>query len=319
MKDMVLEISALIGQPVNVQLPVAVEISAIADILPLAKPGELVYKFSSLDNTADTILDINSNGTITVKRRSPVGYTLLEFKTLESQLEHVYIEDILNNVDTDVFARRNAAITRGMDKRELKILIDGIFANDDIYPESGSDSNVITPASGDDVYDVLMAMKHSIEDYGDKYALLAGSSVKEAIDLYKKDKASTLNYNVDLIGDLQKMGFEIKKVFGKVSDDSSPETQDNVMNANKAILVARDSTIAEGKPIKMVRRQISPDIASLMGATVDNAQRAIIVNPTPVIDSGANKRAIGIYGLESFIFCLTNPKAIATSDLTSIL
>jgi hypothetical protein len=56
-----------------------------------------------------------------------------------------------------------------------------------------------------------------------------------------------------------------------------------------------------------------------MGATVDNAQRAIIVNPTPVIDSGANKRAIGIYGLESVIFCLTNPKAIATSDLTSIL
>jgi hypothetical protein len=319
LNDLILETSGLIGQPINTQLPVAVEISAIADVLPLAKPGELVYKFSALDTTADTIVDINSNGTITVKKRSPVGYTLLEFKTLESQLEHVYIEDILNSVDTDVFARRNASITRGMDKRELKILIDGIFANDDLYPESGSDSNAITPESGDDIYDLIMDMKESIEDYGDRYVFLVGSSVKSAIDRYKKAKSTTQNYDVDLLGDLAKMGFEIVKVFGKVADDTSTETEDAVMNANKAILIARDSTIAEGKPIKMVRRQISADIASLMGANVDNAQRAIIVNPTPVIDSGSNKRAIGVYGMESFIFALTNPKAIATADFTSLI
>jgi hypothetical protein len=317
--DMVLEISQLIGQPINTQLPVAVEIAAIADILPMAKPGELVYKFSALDNTADTILDINANGTINVKKRSPVGYTLLEFKTLESQLEHVYIEDVLNSVDTDVFARRNASITRGMDKRELKTLIDALLdITNTMYPESGVSANAITPSSGDDVYDILMEMKHAIEDYGDGYTLLCGSSVKSAIDLYKKAKSLTQNYNVDLLGDLAKMGFKIVKVFGKVADDTG-ETQDAVMNANKAILIATNSTIAEGKPIKFVRRQISPDIASLMGAKVDDAQRAIIVNPVPVIDSGANKRAIGVYGLESFVAAIVNPLAISTCDLTTIL
>lgn len=315
MKDFVLETSGLIGEPVNIQLPVAVEINSVADFLPLAKPGELVYKFSALDKTADTIIDINVNGTINVKKRSPVGYTLLDFKTLESQLEHVYIEDILGSVDTDVFARRNVSITRGMDKRELKILIDGILANGAYFPESGADSNVISPESGEDLYDWLMAMKHVIEDYGDKYVLLAGSRVKEALDLYKKERSSTDNYNVDLLGDLNKMGFEIQKIYGKVADDVDNETEDDVMGSYKAILVARDSRIAEGKPIKFVRRQISPEIANLMGANVDNAQRAIIVNPVPVIDSGANKRAIGVYGMESFIFAITNPLAISVTDL----
>lgn len=315
MKDFVLETSGLIGEPVNIQLPVAVEISSVADFLPLAKPGELVYKFSALDKTADTIIDINVNGTINVKKRSPVGYTLLDFKTLESQLEHVYIEDILGSVDTDVFARRNVSITRGMDKRELKILIDGILANGAYFPESGADSNVISPESGEDLYDWLMAMKHVIEDYGDKYVLMAGSRVKEALDLYKKERSSTDNYNVDLLGDLNKMGFEIQKIYGKVADDVDNETEDDVMGSYKAILVARDSRIAEGKPIKFVRRQISPEIANLMGANVDNAQRAIIVNPVPVIDSGANKRAIGVYGMESFIFAITNPLAISVTDL----
>jgi len=315
MKDFVLETSGLIGEPVNIQLPVAVEINSVADFLPLAKPGELVYKFSALDKTADTIIDINVNGTINVKKRSPVGYTLLDFKTLESQLEHVYIEDILGSVDTDVFARRNVSITRGMDKRELKILIDGILANGAYFPESGADSNVISPESGEDLYDWLMAMKHVIEDYGDKYVLMAGSRVKEALDLYKKERSSTDNYNVDLLGDLNKMGFEIQKIYGKVADDVDTETEDDVMGSYKAILVARDSRIAEGKPIKFVRRQISPEIANLMGANVDNAQRAIIVNPVPVIDSGANKRAIGVYGMESFIFAITNPLAISVTDL----
>ena len=315
MKDFVLETSGLIGEPVNIQLPVAVEINSVADFLPLAKPGELVYKFSALDKTADTIIDINVNGTINVKKRSPVGYTLLDFKTLESQLEHVYIEDILGSVDTDVFARRNVSITRGMDKRELKILIDGILANGAYFPESGADSNVISPESGEDLYDWLMAMKHVIEDYGDKYVLLAGSRVKEALDLYKKERSSTDNYNVDLLGDLNKMGFEIQKIYGKVADDVDNETEDDVMGSYKAILVARDSRIAEGKPIKFVRRQISPEIANLMGANVDNAQRAIIVNPVPVIDGGANKRAIGVYGMESFIFAITNPLAISVTDL----
>jgi len=85
------------------------------------------------------------------------------------------------------------------------------------------------------------------------------------------------------------------------------------------ILVARNSTIAEGKPVKFVRRRISSDIAKLMGADVDKAQRALIVNPTPVNVGGTNTLAYGIYGYESQIFTVTNPKAICICDATAIL
>jgi len=53
----------------------------------------------------------------------------------------------------------------------------------------------------------------------------------------------------------------------------------------------------------------------LMGATVDNAQRALIVNPTPVNLAGVNTLAYGVYGYESIIFCITNPKAIVVGNI----
>jgi hypothetical protein len=60
---------------------------------------------------------------------------------------------------------------------------------------------------------------------------------------------------------------------------------------------------------------ISPEIAKLMGATVDNAQRALIVNPTPVNLAGVNTLAYGCYGYESIIFCITNPKMIVVANI----
>jgi hypothetical protein len=320
--ELSLEVATLIGQPINTQLPTPYEISLVCDVLPLAKPGELVYKFSTLDETADVILDIEVDGTIQIVKRGAVGYTLLTFKTLESKLEHVYVEDFLQSVDTNIFARRNASITRGMDKAETKILIDGILAGvgGGYYPDK--EPQVITPLSGEDLYDWILAMKHAIEDYGDTYVLLAGSRIKEKIDLYKKEFAEAHNYDVDLAGDLTKMGITVHKGFGKVcrtSASGNDEVEEAIIDSKKAILVATNSRIAEGKPIKFLRRQISPEIAKLMGAEVDNAQRAIVVNPVPVIDAGANKRAIGVYGMESFILAITNPYAISTIDLNDYI
>ena len=91
------------------------------------------------------------------------------------------------------------------------------------------------------------------------------------------------------------------------------------MDAKKIILLAKNSRIAEGKPIKFVRRRISAEIASLMGADVDKAQRAIVVTNTPTIVSGTNKLAYGVYGYESVIFCITNPLALCIADCSAIL
>ena len=65
--------------------------------------------------------------------------------------------------------------------------------------------------------------------------------------------------------------------------------------------------------------KISPDIAKLMGADVDTAQRALIVNPTPVNKSGIPTLAYAIYGYESNIFTITNPMNICIADATIIL
>ena len=161
-------------------------------------------------------------------------------------------------------------------------------------------------------------MKHSVEDYGDSFVLLAGSTAKEKIDTYDKDNASSFNYNVTLMAKLRELGIDVMKVFGKVELTDGGGEQ-SLLDSKKLVLIAKNSRIAEGKPIKFVRRKVSATIAQLMGANVDAAQRALIVNPTPVNLAGVNTLAYGVYGYESVIFTITNPYAICFCDATSIL
>lgn len=317
MRDVSLEVSKLIGEPINTQLSVAVELSTIADTFT-AEPGEHVWRYQNLDETADVVLAVDANGLITVIKRTPLNDVELTFNGFNSKLDYVLVEDVLNKVDTNALARRKEAISRGMDKKELKAILDALITPlSATFPANKVDNNEYTPQSGEDLYDVIMAMKHSVEDYGDNYSLLVGSTVKEKIDTYDKDNVTSFNYNISLIARLRELGMDVMKVFGKVSLVTN-ETETDLLDKKKMILVAKNSRIAEGKPIKFVRRRISPDIARLMGADVDNAQRAIIVNPVPVQDSG-NRLAFGVYGYESIVLCITNPYAIAYADVSAII
>jgi hypothetical protein len=320
-KNVQLEIAKLIGQPISTQLPVPFEVAAVADIDTVAA-GEHAYRYSALDNDADVIKALDtSNGIITVKKRSPLGDTEVTLTSLDSKLEYVHIHDILNSPDTKKLARRKASITRSMDKKEIKSIID-LIETDSATGKPGEDVQERDPESGEDIYDVIMAMKHKVEDYGDGYVLLVGSDVKEAIDLYDKTKATTNYYRMGINEMLKSVGVEVVKVFGQVADLASAgatETSANILNAKHAILVAKNSRIAEGKPIKFVRRLINAEIAQLMGADVDSAQRAIIVNPTPVIVSGSNTWAYGVAGMEAVACFISNPKAIVRSDFTDAI
>lgn len=309
-----LEVAKLIGEPINPQLPVAMELSEIADFFT-AEPGEHVWRYQNHDNVADVVLDVDPNCLITPVKRSPLNDIEVTFKGFNSKMEYVCVEDVLNKVDTNILARRKASIARGMDKTELKNILDALLTPTNTYfPHNAVFNNEVTPATGDDLYDIIMEMKHKVEDYGDNYVLLVGSTVKEKLDTYDKDNVTAFNYNVTIMQRLAQLGITVMKIFGKVSNVTG-ETESALMDSNKMILVARDSRIAEGKPIKFVRRRISPDIARLMGADIDSAQRAMIVNPVPVQDSG-NRLAFGIYGYESRIFLITNPYAIAVADAT---
>jgi len=312
-RNYALEIASLIGSPINTQLPVPVEIQAIADVFT-AQAGEKVYRFTALDTTADVVLDV-STGIITVVKRDGVGDAEMTFKGLNSKLEYVLVDAVLASPDTDLLSRRRESITRAMDKKEVKLIVDAILDGD------ASGANVYFPAvnpedlgSGSDIYDLIVAMKHKVEDYGDGYVLLCASDVKEAIDNYDKAINATNVGGVSLPAKLKELNIEVVKMFGKVSVATN-EAEVAVMPAGKMILVAKNSRISEGKPIKFVRRLISPEIAKLMGATVDGAQRATIVNPTPVNVAGVNYLAYGVYGYESIIFCITNPLCIVVGNI----
>jgi len=310
-RNVYLEIAKLIGEPINPELPVPVEIAAIADV-DTAEPGEKVYYFASEDSDVDEIYDVDAAGALTVVKRVPMTDTALTFKGINSKLEYVLVDSVLSSPDVDILARKKAAIARGMDKLELRLILKAIT-------DSGSVFEAGTALSGKDLYDVIMEAKHNIEDYGDQYVLLCGSAVKEAIDNYDKKNAGTFNYNITLSAKLRELGIEVRKIFGKVktTGDGSSAV---LLDTNKFILIARNSTIAEGRPLQFVRRRISPDIAKLMGADVDKAQRALIVNPTPVNVAGTNTLAYGVYGYESMIWAIKNIKAICKSvDLSSIL
>ena len=317
-----LEIAKLLGEPINTQLPVPVALAEIADT-DTAEPGEHAWRLKDLDEDVDVVLNVDANGVITPVKRTPLTDVELTFSGLNSKLEYVLVEDVLNKVDTNALARRKASITRGMDKRELKIILDAILSpSSSQFPSNEVGGFSTTVSSGDDIYDVFMAAKHGIEDYGDDYVALVGSTVKEKIDTYDKDNATSFNYNVTLSDRLAKVGIQVRKIFGKVSTATN-ESESALLNAKKMILVARNSTIANGKPIEFVRRKISPEIAKLMGADVDNAQRAIIVGMTPVhVEvSGSMQNVLGysVYGYESVVMCVKNPKAIATADLSTII
>jgi len=317
LKNPQLEIAKLIGQPINTQLPLPFELAEVCDY-DTAEAGEHVWRYAALDTDADVILQADTtNGTIIVKKRSPLGDTELSFTGLNSKEEYVLVTDILNSPDTKKLGRRMSAIKRGMDKIELKTLITLIEA-DTTTLKPGVDVLDDDPSSGEDLYDAIMSMVHTVEDYGDKYVLLCGSAVKIAIDNFDKAQAGTLNYKMSIHDMLRNADVKIVKMFGQVSSLTA-ETEAAIMNTNHAILVAKNSRIAEGSPIKFVRRKINAEIAAQMGADVDTAERAIVVIPTPVNVSGNNTLAYAVYGFESVSYFISNPKSIVKADFSSLL
>jgi len=323
-KNFTLEISRLIGEPIDTRKPVPFELNAIADISTV-EPGEHAWVYSAVDNEAEYIVQVDGDGVITPVKKSPLGDTELTFRGLNSKLEYVLVNDVLGSPDTQVLARKKEKITRGMDKRELQILLNAIIGGGgtpDFSANVPTSGGVQTDdaVTGEDLYDAIMSMKHLVEDYGDNYVLLVGNTVKEKIDTFEKENAEAggFTYRISLRDMLRDAGIEVIKVFGKV--DSGSDTQ--ILGVNHAILVAKNSRLAAGKPIKFVRRRISPDIAKLMGADVDSAQRALIVNPTPVLatpsSTGAtfsNLLAYGVYGYESIVLAITNGLAIVEGDM----
>jgi len=336
-EELVLKIAKTIGVPVNPSLNTPVEVSALAN-LDEAEPGEHVYRYDAQDTDADEILDVaTSTGVITAVKTSPVADTLLTFKHLNSKKQYVLVPDVMDSPDTTIFSRKKERIIGALDKLELRMILNAIIDGKTPGMVGGTHAledaiAAVLPESADDIYDIIFAMKHAVEDYGNDYLLLCGSTIKEKIDTYDKDYADTWNYNVGLLAKLKELGIDVMKIFGTVkwtggahnigsggyADDSAVTA---LLDANKMIFMARNTRIGMGKPITFVRRKISPAIAKMMGAEIDaKTYRAIFVDPAPTQVAGTEVLGFGVYGYESIIWFCNLPNAIIKSgDLSSYL
>jgi hypothetical protein len=296
-----LEISRVIGVPIDSNLKVPVALAEIADV-ETAEPGEEVKYYATEDGNADDIYTADADGKLTIHKLTANAATALTFQGLQSKLEYVLINDVLagsegNKPDTGVLGRKKASITRSMDKLEVNRIYNAIL---------GLASQEITKASGEDIYDGIKKMIHLVEDYGDNYVLLVGSTCKEVLDEYDKKNADNFHYRIGIYEMLERQGIKLIKVVGKVNGAS-------VWAATKMALIARDSTIAQGKPILFVRRKVSPEIAKMMGA--EDAERLISVAQAPtIIDGSNNLLGYGVFGFEAIIEAIVNYRAIAWTD-----
>ena len=308
------DIGKIIGQPIDPNLPVPPVLNEIFDY-ETAEPGEEIKIYNVEDtNASDMITAVGSDGKIMNYKIDPQTPAIIPFTSVQSRLERIHVDAILNSPDQSVIARRKAAITRALDKKITKEALDLLL---------GVASQEIVQATGMDLYDLVIAMKHKVEDFGDDYILLVGTAVSEAIDVYDKVNATNFNYRIGLVETLREKGIKVVKVyetayfnFIDTTSTGDPETDNiKVLARDKMILVARASNIQKGKPGVYIRRKIAPAIAQMMGSDVDATFRASTVIPLPVNVDGTNTLAFGIHAFEQRVCALLNYRGIAWATL----
>lgn len=307
--DKVLEFAKLIGDPVDPNLPLLFELSKIAN-LDVVDAGEKVYKFDGEDTLVDEVYQVASDGTLTYVKENLLGEVEVSFTDLATPLKYLNVLEVLRSLDENKLARIKRSITRSMDKQEAYMLFKAIM-----------DSAVIETITGDatseDIYDVFAKAFKAIEDYGDGYVLLAGSDVYGAIDLYNKSNAGTFNYEVSLVDYLKSKNTEVIKVFEKVKNDDGTV---KLLDPKKAILVAVNSRVSEGKPLFIVRRKFDANIAKKLGVDVDGQQRAIVSTSAPMnVPGTGNVLGYGLAGVESVAMGILNTRVIKKIDLTDFV
>jgi len=293
-----LEIARLIGQPIDPNLKVPVAIAEICNV-ETAEAGEIVKTFEASDANADDIYVIGDS-TLVKNVVTPVTPATLTFTGLKSKLEYVLVDTVLGLEDQGALARKKASITRAMDKEELRRILAGILS-------LGACEVTVGIVAGA-IYENFLVLKQAVEDYGDNFVMLVSPDVQAKIDSYEIDNAVAVrSYNVSLKQMLKDAGITVIKIVGKVNGA-------NMMTTKTAILIARDSTLAAGRPIYFIRRLINPAIAAQMG--IEGGERLISVAQVPTIVSadGLNLLGYGCFGYESISLSITNYRAIAWSQ-----
>jgi len=305
-KDVIERAYQLINEPIDPNLKVPVELVDIVNYNE-SEPGETVEYFASpaQDREADDLYAADAAGTITYHKIALKTVLPLTFVGLQSKLETILIDEILNSKDQSALAAKKDGIIRAMDKEEVRRILNLCLA---------VASQEVVKASGEDLLDVIIKMKQKVSNYATDYILLVGSDVMDAIECYDKENVTSFNYKMSIMEEIAKLGIKkVVKVIGTVA--VSGAVGGDVLAANKAILIGRDSSLAKGKPITFLRRKFTKEIAELSGAG-EGAVRLIDIAKTPQVinAAGANTLGYGVFGYESVIQVLTNYRAVSWSD-----
>lgn len=304
-RDVIERAYALINEPIDPNLRCPVELVDIVNYRE-AEAGETVEYFGSpaQDRGADAIYSVDVNGSIVYQKITLKTVSSLTFTGLQSKLETILIDEILNSKDQTALAQKKDSISRAMDCEEVRLILNLCLA---------VGSQEITKDSGEDLLDVIIKMKQKVSDYATDYILLVASDVMDEIEKYDKENANNFNYKLSIMEEIAKLG--IKKVVKVLGNSGFSGGNTPVLASGTAILVGRNSNIAKGRPVHFSRRKFSGEVAQLAGAQ-EGAVRLIDILPTPypVNAQGANTLGFGVYGYESKTMVLTNYRAISWCD-----
>ena len=303
-KDVIERAYQLINEPIDPNLRCPVELMDIVNYKE-SEAGETVEYFASpaQDRGVDAIYTADAAGSLTYVKVPLKSVAALTFAGLQSKMETVLIDEILNSKDQSALAQKKNAIIRAMDAEEVRRILNLCFVA----------SQKITKVAGEDILDVIIRMKQLVSDYATDYILLVSSDVMDAIETYDKDNVTNFHYKMEIREELAKFG--IKKIVKVLGNSHLDDADTAVLAAGKAILIGRNSSLVAGKPLTFLRRKFEKEIAELSGAA-EGAVRLIDVAKTPTVINAAGKNTLGYgcFGYESIIAVNLNYRAISYSE-----
>jgi len=312
----------IIGAPIDANHSVSVELTEICNIPEPAAPGELCYTFVPDDsNGVDKIYTSGSEGQILTIKVKLAGLTSLNFEFLQSKEEYVLVQELAESPDTNALARRKVSIGRAMDKLESKRVYDLVLALDG-DTDVGLVDQEVARTTGEDIYDLIVAMVRKVENYANDYVLLAGNTAYAEIEDYDKANADNFLTAVSIFDLLKRKGITLIKVFENIqlrnADDNSGSDVP-VLAADKMILIGRNSKLLAGKPILFMRRQVRALVANA-GGTFDVDERALYTaeTPSPMYNGTVLTHGYGIFGFESIVAAILNYRAVCWADSTVV-
>lgn len=299
LKDIISRAYQLINEPLDPVLKTG-DLSEVINYRE-SEAGETVEYFASNQiREAATLIAAAGDGSLTYHKIPLKTTVALTFSGLQSNAENILIDEILNSKDQNALAQKKEAIIAAMDSEEAYLVCSLV---------SAATAQEVNKVTGMDLLGTIVKMKEKVSDYATDYVLLVASDVMNKVDSYDLDMKASYNYRMGIKETLASIGVvKVIKIQG-LNKVGAP-----VLANGTALLIGRNSKISDGRPITLLRRKFSKEIAEFSGAA-EGAVRLVDIAKTPMtVVGGKLSLSYSCFGYESIISCLVNPYAVAFSD-----